>query len=486
MENEKRNRYIIIIIVSLLLLIVFAFAIYSIINAKKNDKKLINVTINQIYSSDYKLSNFDNSYFIGSYEDKIIDVIIDSEGKEVFKGLGDFGYDAVYKMKDDRYLIYTNIDNKLTTYIFDGTNIKQFYEIDNVTYVNPIIFKGIDTEYIIGFASIVEDDLYLYNLNSSGILVVNDASLVGDYSINGKYYVYNENYLVVKNSDNLMGVIDVNGNIVLDYKYNNIVNTYDNSFIAVNNKGKYGVIDKAGKTLIKFKYSVIDYFRDYYLLVNSNNKMALYSKDYKQLTEFEMNYDSLLEYDLRTEFNSVNLYKVDGRVVVVNNYLEDKNGIEYDKHNLYVIDGKSIVKKIKQVGFGSKDVIYTYDKDYNITIYDSQFTELFKFKLDKVKRIEDISYVSNNVINITYLNEQEKIDNTYIDSEGKEVDFGLGKLVINNIDYYGYLKNNKDGQMLTLYDLEGNYLDDITGTKIDIYDDYLIIDKSIYKINVNK
>ena len=59
---------------------------------------------------------------------------------------------------------------------------------------------------------------------------------------------------------------------------------------------------------------------------------------YKKLTSFSMNYDTLINYDLRSEYNSINLYKVDGKVVVVNNYLEDKNGIEYDKHNLYIIN----------------------------------------------------------------------------------------------------------------------------------------------------
>ncbi len=484
MDKEKRNRYIVVFVVVILLIVVIAFAIFGIINNKNKDEKLVNVKINQIYSSDYDLNTFDNSYFIGSYDDKVIDVIIDGKGQEVFKGLGDFKYDNIYKMKDDRYLIYSVVDEKFVTYIFDGTDIKQFYEIDDVSYVNPIIYKGLDNEYIIGFASIVKDDLYLYNLNSSGILVVNDASLVGDYNDNGVYYTYNENYLVVKNLDNLMGVIDINGNVIIDYKYKNIINTYDEAFIVQNTKGKYGVVDKDNKALIKIKYKVIDYFKDYYLVVNTSNKMALYSNEYEKITGFDMNYDTLLEYDLRSEYNSINLKKIDGKVVVVNNYLEDKNGIEYDKHNLYVIDGNSIVKKIKQVGFDYSDVLYIYDKDYNVTIYDNNFEVLFDFKIDDAKKYTDISYVSNNVIKVSYLNEKQENKNIYFDSEGKKVEFGLGNLVIKTVDYYGYLKTNKEGKVLTLYDMEGNYLDDISGSEINIFNDYIVVDKSIYKITV--
>ena len=85
MENEKRNRYIIVSIIVVLLLVVLCFAIYAIVGRNQNDNNLINVTINQLYSSDYKLESFSDSYFIGYYEDDYINVVIDSNGKEVFE-----------------------------------------------------------------------------------------------------------------------------------------------------------------------------------------------------------------------------------------------------------------------------------------------------------------------------------------------------------------------------------------------------------------
>ena len=486
MEKEKRNRLIIVFVVILLLLVVIAFIIYSIFNKNNNNKKLVNVTINQVYSSDYNLESFDVSYFIGTYEENLIGVIINGDGQEVFNGVEDFKYDAVFPMKDERYLIYSNADNKFITYIFDGVDIKKFYEINDVSYVKPIIYKGIDSEYIIGFASMVGDDLYLYNLNSSGILVVNDTSLVADYNDNGVYYTYNENYLVVKNNDDLMGVINLDGEIIIDFKYKNIINTYHDSFVVLNKKDKYGVINKNNEVLLKINYKAVDFYKDYYLVVNSKNKMALYGTDYKKITDFEMNYDSLIEYDLRSECNSINLYKVDGKVIVVNNYLEDKSGIEYDKHNLYIIDNGKIIKKINQVGFGNDDVVYTYNKDYEVTIYDNQFQLLFEFKLDNIKKIDNISYISTNAVKVSYFTLDEKVKTVYYDLDGNEVDFGLGELIIKNVDYYGYIKAEDKKQKLTLYDLEGNYLDDIYGDNIEVFGDYLIVDKSIYKIELKE
>ena len=484
MENEKRNRYIIVSIIVVLLIIVIGFAIYAILNSNKKNSSLIDVKINQIYSSDYNLESFSDSYFVGYYEEDYIKVVIDGNGQEVYKSTDQIPFENIYQMKDGKYIIYNNYDNKFVTYIFDGVEIKKFYEINDVSYVKPIIYKGIDSEYIIGFTSMIDDDLYLYNLNNSGVLVLNDVSLVADLNVNGIYYTYNENYLVVKNADNYMGVIDVNGETILDYKYKDIVNTYDESFIVLNKKDKYGVLDKNSNELIDFKYKVIDYYRDYYLIVNTDNKMALYSNDYQKLTSYSMNYDSLINYELRSEFNSINLYKVDGKVVVVNNYLEAKNGIEYDKHDLYVIDNGEITNKIKQVGFDNSDVLYTYDEEYNISIYDMYFQLLFDVKLDNIKKVNSVSYISNDVIKIQYVDLNNEDKKVYYNLEGKEVDFNLGNLVIKTVDYYGYLKKEGSKQKLTIYDMDNNYLDDIIGDSIVINGDYLIVDNSIYKIEL--
>ena len=164
--------------------------------------------------------------------------------------------------------------------------------------------------------------------------------------------------------------------------------------------------------------------------------------------------------------------------------MEAKNGIEYDKHNLYIIDNGEITKKIKQVGFDNEDVIYTYDEDFNISIYDMYFQPLFDVKLDNIKKINKISYISQDVIKIQYVNLDNEDKKVYYDLKGKEVDFSLGNLVIKNVDYYGYLKKEGTQQKLTLYDIDGNYLDDIIGNNIEINGNYLIVDNSIYRIEI--
>ena len=76
--------------------------------------------------------------------------------------------------------------------------IEKFYEIKDVSYVKPIVYVGVDNQYILGFASMIDNNLYLYDLDSSGIIVLNDTAIVADKVDDNAYYIYDENYLVIK------------------------------------------------------------------------------------------------------------------------------------------------------------------------------------------------------------------------------------------------------------------------------------------------
>lgn len=484
-ENEKNKKTLIYIVVGLLL-VVLVMTGYGISYSNKNNESNIEVKINQIYSSDYKLSSLDNKYFIGSYEPNKIDVIIDSEGNEIFKGEIVIYYDGIYKLKDERYLIYDNNNGNLITYIFDGTTINKYYEIKDVNYVKPIVYTTVDKEYVVAFASMVDNDLYLYGLNSSGIIVLDDTTLIADNDTNEAYYIYSEEYLVVENEDKLKGVIRLNGDVIIDYKYKDIINNGNDTFIALNNKNKYGIIDKNNEVLVKFNYKVIDKFDNYYVFVNTNNKMALYDSEFNKISNYDMEYNTLIDYSLRNESNSIGLYKVNGKVVVVNNYLEDINGTEYDKHNAYVIDGNNITNEIKQVGFGYDNIVYSFDNKYNISIYNSDISLLYNIKLDNVLKIESISSVSSEIILIKYIDQDNNLKQVYYDMNGNKIDFKLGELFFKKVEYKGYVKKKDDTMTLTLYDLENNELTSVYGSNITLCNDYLIVDNSIYRLEVKE
>ncbi len=483
MEKEKINQMFVIIVIMVLLIFVVVFIVSTLLSSKEDKVDKLQVKFNQIYSSDYELRTIDDKYFIGSYEKNIINVIIDNNGQEIYKGNENIYYENIYKTKNDEYIIYNNIDNKLNVYLFDGEKMETLYNLDNVSYIKPVIYKGIDQEYIVCFVSVVNDDLYIYSLDNIGMKIIDDVSLMGDQINDSFYYIYNDEYLVVKNKEEKMGVIDLFGEVVIDYKYDNILNTYNNSFIVLDDS-KYGIIDEHGEKLLKSSYKAIYDFGNYYIVVNTKNKMALYNEEYDNLTGFKMDYDSLIPFDLRGSVRSVMLYKVNGKIVVVNNYLEDVNKTEYDKHDFYIINGEDIQKEIEQIGFGCENVVYTYDDDYKIKIYDNYFETILEYKLNNVSKVEDILLVGNNLYQVIYYDNENKLTKVYIDNDGQERDYDLGTILFDKTLYTGFIKEEDNLLNLTMYDKNLEILDTLEGKYIDNVGDYVVVDNSIYKIVV--
>ena len=483
MEKEKINQMFVIIVIMVLLIFVVVFIVSTLLSSKEDKVDKLQVKFNQIYSSDYELRAIDDKYFIGSYEKNIINVIIDNNGQEIYKGNENIYYENIYKTKNDEYIIYNNIDNKLNVYLFDGEKMETLYNLDNVSYIKPVIYKGIDQEYIVCFVSVVNDDLYIYSLDNIGMKIIDDVSLMGDQINDNFYYIYNDEYLVVKNKEEKMGVIDLFGEVVIDYKYDNILNTYNNSFIVLDDS-KYGIIDEHGEKLLKSSYKAIYDFGNYYIVVNTKNKMALYNEEYDNLTGFKMDYDSLIPFDLRGSVRSVMLYKVNGKIVVVNNYLEDVNKTEYDKHDFYIINGGDIQKEIEQIGFGCGNVVYTYDDDYKIKIYDNYFETILEYKLNNVSKVEDILLVGNNLYQVIYYDNENKLTKVYIDNDGQERDYDLGTILFDKTLYTGFIKEEDNLLSLTMYDKNLEILDTLEGKYIDNVGDYVVVDNSIYKIVV--
>lgn len=483
MEKEKINQMFVIIVIMVLLIFVVVFIVSTLLSSKEENIDKLQVKFNQIYSSDYELRAIDDKYFIGSYEKNIINVIIDNNGQEIYKGNENIYYENIYKTKNDEYIIYNNIDNKLNVYLFDGEKMETLYNLDNVSYIKPVIYKGIDQEYIVCFVSVVNDDLYIYSLDNIGMKIIDDVSLMGDQINDNFYYIYNDEYLVVKNKEEKMGVIDLFGEVVIDYKYDNILNTYNNSFIVLDDS-KYGIIDEHGEKLLKSSYKAIYDFGNYYIVVNTKNKMALYNEEYDNLTGFKMDYDSLIPFDLRGSVRSVMLYKVNGKIVVVNNYLEDVNKTEYDKHDFYIINGEDIQKEIEQIGFGCGNVVYTYDDDYKIKIYDNYFETILEYKLNNVSKVEDILLVGNNLYQVIYYDNENKLTKVYIDNDGQERDYDLGTILFDKTLYTGFIKEEDNLLNLTMYDKNLEILDTLEGKYIDNVGDYVVVDNSIYKIVV--
>ncbi len=478
MNQDKNNQFILIGVIVTLLIAVIAIGLFIVF---KNHGKLVSskeAVFNQIYYSEYKLDMIDENYYIGYLEDKQINVIIDKTGKEVFNNGINIYYDGIYKTKEDNYLIYNNRDNKLVVYLFNGSKLEKLYSINEVSYVKPIIYTNGNISYIVGFSSNVNGDLYLYMLNDSGVTVIRNASLIGDDFKNDVYYTYSDTFLIVANKNSMHGVIDYNGRIKIAYRYKDIMNTYDGKFIVKNKKGRYGILDNNKKELLKVNYKAIDLYDNYYLVVNKNNKMAVYDKKLKNITGFEMKYDPLLDYEMRNINNSIHLWQVGNNVVVANNYLQDFNKTEYNHSEAYFIQGNKIVNTINQIGFGNNGLVYSYDKKYNITIYDSNLVKKYSIKLNDIKKIMQIKKETEDFIKISYLDKEDHEHISFYKNGKLDNSFAYGDVLGFVEDCYIVKKDNT----IKIYNKDFKEADSIEGKNLKYKNGYLIVDNGIYKV----
>ena len=476
MEKEKRNQLILIFTVVLLLIGVIGIFVHLGLKEKRTDK-VVSVKINQVYSSEYKLKNI-GDFYIGMLNDNNISTIIDKEGKEIIHLNEEIYFDNYFKMADDRYLIYSNKDNNLVTYLFDGGKIDKYYEIKDVGVVSPLVYNNGLNKYIISFISYKDSNLYLYSLDNSGIAVVDNVVILPDYSNSDVYYTYNDSYIPVLNNNGKVGVVNLLGEVVIDYKYDDIINTYNKSFIVEKNN-KYGIVDINNKELIDIKYKGISLYNDGYLLINDDNKMALYDNKLKKITKFKMDYNKN-EFNLR--YDNGNYMKKSGDYyVVANNYLEDVNDIEYDKHNMYIISNGKISKNIEEIGFGLGDVYYSYGSKFNVTIYNGRFEKKFDFLIDDAYKINNVEYVNDDIVKVNYITEGGSTKYLYVSSNGKE-DLDLGSIIYRGNEFALFVNTNGSSNIIKAYDSKLNELAQLECYEYEVVGDYIIADDSIYHI----
>ena len=116
--------------------------------------------------------------------------------------------------------------------------------------------------------SIIDKD---YNVKLIGILV----DITTDYirmRINDEYKYYNlnceeisstealkDNTLFLKKENDKYGYVDKNGNVVVDYVYDDATEQNEYGFVAVKQNGLWGSLDKDGKIVIEPKYNLDNY-----------------------------------------------------------------------------------------------------------------------------------------------------------------------------------------------------------------------------------
>lgn len=131
--------------------------------------------------------------------------------------------------------------------------------------------------------------IYLYVKTSNDNKVYDMDGNVVDMNFNLSIYkTENEDYkisTILNNNITYYGIIDKNGNQLVENQYRYLEYLYKNYFIAIDDQGNLGVINSNGKTIIEMKYNSIQRVKEKNIVqaVNSERITEIYSKDLKNV-----------------------------------------------------------------------------------------------------------------------------------------------------------------------------------------------------------
>lgn len=412
------------------------------------------ITITTIISYNHNNSPFNYSHH-GDLNEGIISV---SDGKK-------YGY-----IKSNGKVIF-----RMKNSIKDIDNLSNLYFTDEIgTYLDGNLYGIINNKgRIIIKAKYSKIKIFNKNL----ILVQKDGN---EYFINYKdkkiskneyfeiLYDDNENIssFIINNNNGLYGVIDKQGDIIIEAKYDNISKFYDKDnnekYIYVTYiKDKINVFDDDGKKIELNNVSIISYYKDnkiYYK--NDNGNIYIYDIANDKLINYKDKYEELFPFYDGIARVLTKDYKV-GYINVYNNYVIEPiyqfENYSSDFKNKYAIASKKTDEGLKS------GII---DKKGNVVI-DFIYDEI------AITKSEDKYIVAKE--NKYYI----------IDNKGTTISDKYD--IIYETKYKGYyivMLNKNDKELYGILDENLELIEDIKYSNVESYKDGLIleIDENKFKI----
>ena len=250
------------------------------------------------------------------------------------------------------------------------------------------------------------------------------------------YITVIDDYIIYK-EDNKLGILDLEGNIILEPKYQELISKSNNKSIIFKDNGNYIIVDKDGKEVIKTKY-LIEIIndkvtkRDYYLINNS-----LYNDNYQLLIDnLSINNSIIMENGFIINNNQI--IDIRTRRILNINYLE-----AYEDYTAFVIGNSYLVydhehetwipyKNYKKYLMGS---MFYNDNDKIYISYSKGKVDTLKEIIDPDNKLDDYS-IDKDKLHVT-----RKKDNKLI------LDKPLSNYsVSNDKSIYYFESNSVDGE----------------------------------------
>lgn len=341
-----------------------------------------------------------NDLYVIEYNNDTLYKIMDMKSNVLYEGELEFS-DVRVGIDDNLYVVYVDdieYQNNVKLYKLDDKELKLEKNIyDNgVSYSEILYYENDNKLLLVGFQGFYsgydEADEYvaetkIYDLTGKeskleGYKLYGDSKLLGENDED--IITFNSENIVVSEYRNgyetgLYGLYSLKENkIVINPQYEGLYTDDEETYIAIKN-GKAGIINDKLKKIVNFEYDFIDRNEDYYV-VSKNNKMAIMDNDYNVITKFDFDYqlsDMNIHYSYMTDketFNTFKSVKVNDKYILINNNMEYKENISYNRHDTYIINEDGTYRSISANEFiinPESGLIYSYDKaKKEYTFYD--------------------------------------------------------------------------------------------------------------------
>ncbi len=135
--------------------------------------------------------------------------------------------------------------------------------------------------------------IYLYVSNSGNNKVYDSNANIIDINFNASIYnTQNDDYKIstlLNNNITYYGIIDKNGNKLVEDRYRYLEYLYKNYFIAIDDQGNIGIINSNGKIALDLKYTSIQQIKEKNIVqaIDNNGVSEFYSETMKKILEIE-------------------------------------------------------------------------------------------------------------------------------------------------------------------------------------------------------
>ncbi|MBP3255358.1 MAG: WG repeat-containing protein [Clostridia bacterium] len=438
-EEKKLNmKKVAAVVIALLVIIMFIVGIKELFSEKSNtNEKVFAIGYYTVYE-DGKWGVIDtkgNTVIKPTYNDMIV---VPENSKPVFFVLENVNYDdETYDTKvvnEKNEPIFTSYDKVELLYNHDENN--------NIWYENAIKVKKDGKYGLINFdgketLSCSKDSIDVLDGTKSVYITSNDGQKgivnnLGKEIISNKYVTIApltekyENGFIVKNESGKFGLINYDGTVALEEKYDEIKHIYGNKMYVVVEAGTLKLVNTKGEDVITEGFNDIKSIDGDYITILKDGKYGVVSKDNTEKIPAE--YDNLTY-----AFGDYYIAKRDGKygIITINNservgfnytfikYLEDAGFIQANKDNM---QSELMDKDFAVKATGIVAQINT-DKNY-IRLRVNDEYKYYNFKLEEKENTEILNtntiFLSKKDGKYGYVNEKGIVVVDYIYEDATE------------------------------------------------------------------